>query len=191
MLAGPLCRVCGRDGHGALCEDCRRAPHEFFTARAYARYEGSVEAAIKAYKYQGDRRLLPILVAWMVDGYLRHHGTDTHVGVTPVPMHPVKFRRRGFNQADDLAVGLCKTLRLRYMPALARVRLDGSQTTVSRGERLRSMEGAFALAPGQAAEGAYILLVDDVLTTGGTADACASVLFQAGAVSVDVLTVAR
>ena len=201
-LCGPLCRVCGRAGRGALCADCAREPHDFFLARAYAGYEGSVQKAIKALKYQGDRDLIPILGGWLAEAYIRHFGGDRHMRVVPVPMHPVKQMRRGFNQADELARFLCRELRLQKREYLRRIRLDQSQTTSSRAERLRAMEGAFqaAAAPPPARGGGKpqpwiagecVLLIDDVLTTGGTADACARELFAVGAVSVYVLTVAR
>ncbi len=193
-VSEPMCRVCGRVRQGALCADCQRESHVFFTARAYAHYDGIAEQAIKALKYQGKRELIPIIGEWLVETYVRYHGDDRHMLVAPVPLHPVKQKRRGFNQAEEIALVLSARLRLKTARPLARVRLDQSQTTVTREERLRAMEGAFALNGdfgADAVRGREFLLVDDVLTTGGTADACARVLFQHGAVSVHVLTVAR
>ena len=194
-LAEPECRVCGKARQGEVCQDCLRGPHVFFTARAYGHFDGVAEQAIKALKYQGNRELVPILGEWLVQAYVRYFGDDRHMLVTPVPMHPVKQRRRGFNQAEEIARVLCRRMRLKTVQPLRRVRLDQSQTTTAtRAARLAAMESAFALAGGESARmvrGNEFLLVDDVLTTGGTADACARVLFEQGAVSVHVLTVAR
>ena len=193
-VSEPMCRVCGRVRQGVLCADCQREPHVFFTARAYAHYDGIVEQAIKALKYQGKRDIVPVLGEWLIEAYVQYHGDDRHMLVAPVPMHPSKQKRRGFNQAEEIARVLSRRLRLKMAYPLRRVRLDQSQTTVTRGERLAAMDGAFDLngdVGPSAVRGNEFLLVDDVLTTGGTADACARVLFRHGAVSVHVLTVAR
>ena len=215
-----LCRVCGRTGQGAVCPECELEPHVFFAARAFATYDGSVEKLIKALKYQGDMRATPILGNWLVEAHERHYGDDGHVVIVPVPMHPNKQARRGYNQAEDLAVYLCRRLKLPLLHALTRVDIGSSQTTHTRSERKQALHGAFTLnaamrmkfyslaayrktmrynqimrqqrVPGaNLVTGQHVILVDDVITTGATADACAEVLFSAQAVSVCVLTVAR
>ncbi len=190
----PGCRICGRTGEGPVCADCQVHPHTFFRARAYARYDGAVEDIIKALKYQGDLRMLPLLGDFLAEAYRWHYGSDRHVTLVPVPMHPDKKQRRGFNQAEELAFYLHKKTRLPLLrDALVRTADVASQTTHTRRQRLSSMKGMYGLGPKgvEAIAGKYILLVDDVLTTGATADACASVLFSAAAASVEVLTVAR
>jgi len=194
-LLTDLCAVCGRCGEGLLCGDCARTPRVIFSARAYARYTGAVEQALKKLKYEGATELLPALADWLCAGYDRHHGDDDDFVVVPVPMHPVKQRRRGFNQAEELARRLCRQRGLRRTQPLERVTLEQSQTVHVRAERLEALCSAFALVADERSRrlvrGARVLLVDDVLTTGSTADACARLLFEAGAVAVDVLTVAR
>ncbi len=190
----PMCAVCGRLHEGPLCAECRDHPHVFFRARAFARYDATIVAAIKALKYQGDRRLLSILGGFLVQAYGWHYGSDRHVTLVPVPMHPEKVKRRGFNQAEELALYLGHRLRVSVITdALLRTEDRESQTTHTRLQRIASMRGTYVLDQkgAKAIAGKYVVLIDDVLTTGATADACASLLFKASAASVEVLTVAR
>jgi ComF family protein len=108
--------------------------------------------------------------------------------VVPVPLHPVRLRQRGFNQAADLALHLG----LPVVHALRRVRRTQSQTALPAAQRHRNVRDAFAVtdAAGQLTD-AIVVLVDDVSTTGATLEACARPLRQAGAREVRALTAAR
>lgn len=114
--------------------------------------------------------------------------------VCPVPMHPRRLLARRYNQAAEIARPLCRLRRVPYRPdLLIRARATASQGGRSgRGRRL-NVKGAFAVPPGQAKQiaGKRVLLVDDVLTTGATAEACARTLLAAGAKAVDLAVVAR
>ena len=157
------------------------------------------------FKYEGKRHLRFILAGWMAEGLgdprLRAPPPEVLV---PVPLHWSRQFARGFNQAELLAHALAelspglrpyerahseRALRLPVERMLRRVRDTGTQTVLSRGERLGNLRGAFALGRGALGRGAgvsgrHVLLVDDVLTTGATLDACARVLLSAGAASV-------
>ncbi len=213
-IMGGVCRICGRPDAGPICNECRTSEHLFFSARAYGRYLGTVEEAIKAYKYQGSVALLPILGEWITEAYLRYYGAERNAVVVPVPMHPVKKGNRGYNQAEELAKYLCKVLKLPYADILQRTVAGASQTTHNRIDRKYAGQNPFEMLAtpvktrrilrhhsshhlsrttstiNQVA-GQTVLLVDDVLTTGSTADACAEVLYRGGAEAVHVLTVAR
>jgi ComF family protein len=165
-------------------------------ARAAGLYDGSLRAILHAFKYQGRRSLAGPLAAAMARADPQAlSGVDF---VVPVPLHPSRERERGFNQARDLALRLGAAC----IDALARVRPTAPQTSLSAARRRRNVQNAFALRPaprwswiprrrGRAVEGAVILLVDDVATTGATLDACARALKDAGAREVRALTAAR
>ena len=145
---------------------------------------------IHAFKYGGRRSLAAPLAAMLRDAagdWL--YDADA---VVPVPLHPLRRWRRGFNQANDLAGGLG----LPVLHPLRRARHTRPQAELSRGVRLRAVRQAFALTPRAAAGGTAVLrrrkllVVDDVITTGATVEACAALLREAGAADVRALGVA-
>ena len=193
-LTPPLCDRCG-DPLPAwraisvlldCCPRCRRAPRLIDRARAIGAYDGALRAIIQAMKYDGRRSL-----ARPLGRLMRERGADMLAGaaaVVPVPLHPSRRRRRGFNQAADLA----RHLGMPVIPALRRVRPTATQTGLPAGQRHRNMRDAFA--PSRAAASlrdGVVVLVDDVSTTGATLDACARTLKQAGVSEVRALTAAR
>lgn len=148
--------------------------------------------AVHRYKYGRELWLEPFLAGLLIEAArpeLAGGGWDL---VVPVPLHPLKARHREFNQAARLAVCLGASLRLPVARRWARrIRETGTQTRLSREERARNMRAAFAIRPGVSLKGRRVVLVDDVLTTGATASACATALREAGAAAVGVWTVAR
>jgi ComF family protein len=198
-LAPPLCRSCGdplpswRVISVAMerCARCRRRSSAVDCARAAGDYDGALRQIIHAFKYE-QRRSLARPLAQM----LRQAGpdllTDADCAV-PVPLHPWRRLRRGFNQAADLARGLDLPL----VHALSRWRPTTAQAGLTAAARRRNVRGAFVLSPlhphaaHAAIGGRIIVLVDDVRTTGATLDECARVLKAAGAREVRALTVAR
>jgi ComF family protein len=112
--------------------------------------------------------------------------------VVPVPLHRERERERGYNQAALISKPLAKKLRLPHKAVLLmRTRARPDKQVLSLEERWESVRGAFATRPGSQVDNLRVLLVDDVLTTGATLDACARALREAGAKSVIGLTVAR
>jgi ComF family protein len=112
--------------------------------------------------------------------------------VVPVPLHRSRERERGFNQAEVIACEVAKRLKLPLKPILLmRTKARPDKHILSNEERWRIVRGAFATRPGSQVDNKRVLLVDDVMTTGATLDACAKALVEAGAKSVIGLTVAR
>lgn len=196
-LSGARCTVCSQPYGGALtsvfrCMNCgdRELAFEFATA-AY-RSRGAVRELIHQFKYQHRfhlrHQLARMLCRSFRDPRVDQLGLD---GLVPVPLHPVRLREREFNQSAVLAELAGPRLGLPVMDVLRRTRYTRTQTSFHREERFDNLAGAFAVEPGAALDGRNLAVVDDVLTTGSTADACASALLGAGAAVVVVITVAR
>ena len=152
--------------------------------RAGGRYDGVLCDVIQAFKYDGRRSLASPLASMM-----REAGQDllgTCDIAVPVPLHPWRRLRRGFNQARDLA----ERLGCPVVDALWRVRATSPQMTLRAGPRRTNIRGAFMVAPHKVVDGAVVVLVDDVRTTGATLDECARMLRRAGASEVRALTAA-
>ena len=169
------------------CPRCRRIPSLVDGARSAGLYEGSLREIIHAFKYEGRRGLAAPLA-----GLMRTAGAPILAGadaVVPVPLHPWRRIRRGFNQADDLA----RRLGTPVTRALWRVRATVPQTGLTSAARRRNLRKAFVVSPlvsGPIANRIFVL-VDDVRTTGATLEACAGALKGAGAKEVRALTVAN
>ncbi len=122
---------------------------------------------------------------------LQNHGYQTEWDIIiPVPLHPLKQKRRGYNQSEKFAKGLAKVLAIKTEEYLDRKKFTETQTQKSRLQRLENVEEVFELKPEKSVEGLRVMLVDDVMTTGATLCACANVLLANGAKHVDLVTIA-
>jgi len=154
-------------------------------------YDGAIEDAVKLLKF-GDRpRLAGPLAEELIRFMEREVRLDVYDAVVPVPLHRVRQRWRGFNQAELLAQRILPVLPgARLDTSLRRIRPTRTQSRLEGAARMANVRGAFAVAPESNFAGETVLLVDDVMTTGGTVAECARALRRAGAEVVDVAAVA-
>lgn len=117
-----------------------------------------------------------------------YHATWSQI--VPVPLHPMKQLRRGYNQSEQIAIGLSDSLGIPMSLALIREKFTETQTNKSRIQRLANMDSVFVPAPNATIQDQSILVLDDVMTTGATLCACANVLLANGAKNVDLATIA-
>ncbi len=174
------------------CTVCQVRTYAFDRARSYAAYEAELVRAIVMLKFE---RIEP-LGAWFAERLVEVVCRETEAlaadMVVPVPLHRQRERERGYNQADLIARPLARRLGLPHRAVLLmRTRPRPDKQVLSLTERWESVRGAFATRPGSRVDNLRVLLVDDVMTTGATLDACARALREAGAKSVIGLTVAR
>lgn len=206
------CSGCGREG-APLCAACLPAldarltlpggtpiglpadlPAPLLQLEWCASFSGSVRAALHDLKYAGERRLAEPLGAAVGRRWARV-GSGAQL-VVPVPVHAERERLRGYDQAALLAAVAARHLGLPLALALERGRSTVAQFELGRDERAANVAGAFRLRvsdplAGQAVAGRWVLLVDDVVTTGATLAACATALQRAGAMAISAIAVAR
>jgi ComF family protein len=197
FIAPPFCERLGTPfgydpGPGVLSTEAIANPPAFARARAAVRYDDIASALVHALKY-GDRLdLAPAMGRWMARaGRELTGGADALV---PVPLHWRRLWARRFNQAAALARAISRSCGVPVLDdALKRMRATPQQVGLKRADRATNVQGAFQVPDerGAAVAGRRLVLVDDVLTSGATVDACARALLRAGAAHVDVLVFAR
>lgn len=167
-------------------------PPVYDRARAVARYDGVMRELIHAFKYGDRHEGVALFSKWMI-----HAGADILEDadiLIPVPLARLRLWSRRFNQSALLARAVGRSLEISDDPAsLERTRRTVSQVGLSAEQRKKNVAGAFGVPERKRAiiEGRNVLLIDDVITTGATVDACARTLKRAGAAGVDVLALAR
>ncbi|MCP4669488.1 MAG: ComF family protein [Deltaproteobacteria bacterium] len=196
-IDSPLCPICSRpfyDGveEDHLCEECLRKRPFYDAALVPYLYQGALMKAVHQFKYGAKAFLAASLGPLLAQFAQRHVKASNDFLTMPVPLHPRRLRQRGFNQSLLLARHLAEGLDtdLDFL-SLRRVKYTLPQTGLGKEERRKNMRNAFRLMDPKAAKGKFILLVDDVATTGNTLNACAKALKRSGARKVLCLVLAK
>jgi len=186
-LGSPVCGRCGLPTAFAtfVCEECKNVDFGFESAKAPLKYEGVGKKIVHALKYRGYKRVVgrlatPLMLQVLDDGRFD--------AIVPVPLHRLRLRKRGFNQAELLARGVAEKTKATVSDTLEVVRSTRDQVELSAAQRRANVAGAYkATVPLHG----RILLIDDVFTTGATMSACAGTLVRAGAQEVHALSLCR
>jgi ComF family protein len=175
--------------HGE-CGACQRRPPAFMRSVALYRYEPPVDHFIRALKFHQQLGLARMLGEQLARRVAQE--TAWPDVIIPVPLHTTRLRERGYNQALEIARPVARALGVPLdRHSLVRVRATSAQAGMSVGARRKNVRGAFALRNGAPVQNRRVALVDDVLTTGSTAQAAAQCLRAAGAREVEVWVIAR
>jgi competence protein ComFC len=197
MTHSPFCLCCGRffDGSGDshLCAACLERRPSFARHRSVARYEGVLKDIILAYKYRGFEVLAGALGDFIIRSLGREEGLWSGLeAIVPIPLHPAKERKRGFNQARLLARRLSQWTNVPLVNRrLVKVRPTPAQTSLEALARERNLKAAFRVRKPAGLAGKVVLLVDDVYTTGSTLRECSRELRRAGVKEVRAVTLAH
>jgi ComF family protein len=204
------CAGCGQEGD-ALCRECRTALDVRLTAEPgvpiglpaeipapllqlewCSPFTGVTRRSLHSLKYGGERRLAPLMGAAVARRWARAGAAGE--ALVPVPASPDRVRERGYDQAALIAVEAGRRLSLPVVDALERSRATTAQFDLDRAARASNLEGAFRVRDPAVADGLrgrWLVLVDDVVTTGATLAACATALLESGAAAVSAIAVAR
>lgn len=197
FIAPPLCEACGLPfataaGDGGLCGDCLARRRLFERARAAVVYDDGSRGLILAFKRADRTDAAPVFAGWMARAGAELLA-DADI-LAPVPLHWTRLLARKYNQAALLALAIARLCEVPAVPdLLARRRKTPSLGRLGPSARAEVVRSAIAVHPAWsgALGGRRVLLVDDVRTTGATAEACARALLGEGAAAVDLLTLAR
>lgn len=191
FIPSTACIKCGtpmknNDQH---CTICKRDSFSFLAHRSVIEYDGSIVNIVRSFKYFNAKYLATYLGNLLVAKYINENwAVDI---VVPVPLHPIRQKERGFNQAELLAnqfknvalnVNATSLMRIKHLP---------QQAKLSRNERLVNLKNSFMVDNSEQIKDKTILLIDDIFTTGQTMEACTKALLNAGAKNVYALSICR
>ena len=205
-VESPMCTCCGTPfsgGHGPdhLCGECEIQNHHFASARSAGLFHSVLRELVHQLKFFSATELALPMGRLLWERTLEFFQLPQIDLVISVPLHKQRLRKRGFNQtalmvnpwiefSTDGDQGTAGAQWIRH-DCLIRSRPTSSQTGLNKSQRLENMANAFQVPDPQLVKEKRLLLVDDVMTTGATVDACAFALLKAGAARVDVMTLAR
>lgn len=192
----PYCSICGRPfasrkGISHICSDCLHGKNKFVKSRAVFEYNGTIAGLIQQFKFHDRVDLSSLFVSGLVHAYTRDFDGDGISAVIPVPLSVKRLRKRSYNQTKVLADALSGKLAIPCFPRLLeKIKETPPQSTLNAAMRHENVRNAYRAHEARFLKGKKVLLVDDVITTGATINACTSALRRAGVRQVFVLALA-
>ena len=208
-IDSPFCTKCGVRFHQVIasgfnenhvCETCLKKPFRLDRVRAAAEYKGITKDAIQLFKYHSKLSVAKVFERLLFQAFLRHFTGSGIDLIMPVPLHKLKLRERGFNQAYMMIRNFIKYYQKTYnqppqwkidIASLARVKKTKPQTGFDIKQRKNNLKEAFQVVNKKTILNKNILLIDDVFTTGATCNEAARALLEQGAKKVEALVMAR
>ncbi len=179
-------------GQAGLCQECLHSSFDFNQAKSVSIYDNKMQYLIHLFKY-GNRTGLKNEFGRMICAFLTAYRVDmsSYDMITAIPLHQTRLRERGYNQSELLTEEISNRFKIKQSCRnLVRVKPTKNQARLKKRERFTNIQGAFKIRNPEEFDGASLLLIDDLFTTGATASEAARVLKEAGAGKVDVLTLA-
>ena len=195
-ISSPFCPICGipfnGSGENHLCGRCLKKRPFFDTIKAPYIYEGKIKQAIYTLKYEKNTLVADIIGPIVAEFVCKQIGENKNITVVPVPLHPKRLRKRGFNQSLLIARHIADALDARMdFLSLRRIQNTMPQAMLDKKDRRKNVRGAFRVKGHEPFKEKTVLLVDDVATTTNTLNECARVLKKAGAQRVMCAVIAR
>lgn len=188
-------KALGGSGFDTFCEDCFVDPPFYLSSRIPFLYQFPMDQLISAMKYQAQPQLSKALSKLMAKQIKQQDMAVLPEALIPIPMHPSKQRRRGYNQATYLAKHLGKVFGIPIMHnALEKITSTDAQRNLSAKERQQNLSGAFRIKPSkmkQLSKLEHVAIIDDVVTTGATANEASHCLTKAGIEQIEIWAIAR
>lgn len=192
LIEKEICLLCGENkAEIGICNHCK-SKYQLDGLIASLRYNPVIKNLMHNFKYAEFKNLANYMGKYLSQQLSEYQFISTIHYVIPIPLHKVKKRSRGFNQAGLIAKYISKRLNIEFSPnILKRNKFTKSQTKLSKEERKKNVSGAFVVPAPKFVMNKNILLVDDVLTTGSTLNAAASELVSSGTNKIFAATLAR
>lgn len=191
FVSSPACMKCGKEigsREQEYCADCIRRKKSFTRGFALLNYDSRAAVSMAAVKYHNKREYLDFYARAAALRFEKHFRQAGIQVIVPVPVHASRLKTRGFNQAAVLAEKLSAELGIPWEELLIRVKKTDPQKSLGSAERLKNLRGAFE-AEQEAGKWERVLLVDDIYTTGSTAEICSRALLKTGVKQVFVFAV--
>jgi competence protein ComFC len=196
-IGEPVCRICNKslsyNPDLIVCNECAREPRNFEMSRSLFAYKGIIKKIIHDYKYCNKTYYYKLFSHLLIQ-YMSESRFINFDYITAVPLHKIKQRKRGFNQSELLARQIGKYFKITYIDSLKRNNNTEKQSNLSRYARQKNLQNVFDIASKKIPpllNGADILIIDDIFTTGTTVNECSKILKSYGANRVFVLTLVR
>lgn len=196
FITTPKCAICSFPfeydlGEGALCAECIRETPIYDSAYSLLKFDEASKPLLHKLKFEDGGHVAPILARWL-SNYIREHIKADMI--TAVPLSRLRLLKRRYNQSAIVSKIIAKQCHINYQPMLIkRVKHTPPQTGLTRPQRIDNMRGAFALNKEaiEKLDGKSVILLDDVMTTGATLEACCKQLHKANVKAIHVITLAR